>query len=98
MGAFYDLTNAFNGKFRRLKWDQPAPTVDTRFGQPRYFLHPDEDRGFSVREAARIQGFPDAYKFPSSDSIAFRLIGNAVPPPMANAIALFAMNNLPRRT
>lgn len=98
VGAFYDLTNAFNGKFRRLKWDQPAPTVDTRFGQPRYFLHPDEDRGFTVREAARIQGFPDAYKFPSSDSIAFRLIGNAVPPPMANAIASFAMNNLPRRT
>jgi DNA (cytosine-5)-methyltransferase 1 len=98
VGRFYDLTNAFNGKFRRLQWDQPAPTVDTRFGQPRYFLHPDEERGFSVREAARIQGFPDTYKFPSSDAIAFKLIGNAVPPPMANAIASFAMNNLPRRT
>lgn len=85
---YYDLTNTFNGKFRRLKWDGLAPTVDTRFGQPRYFLHPTEHRGFSVREAARIQGFPDSFEFDVSDSVAYRLIGNAVPPPMARAIAM----------
>lgn len=84
----FDLTNTFNGKFRRLKWDGLAPTVDTRFGQPRYFLHPTEHRGFSVREAARIQGFPDTFHFDVSDSVAYRLVGNAVPPPMAKAIAL----------
>jgi DNA (cytosine-5)-methyltransferase 1 len=84
---YYDLTNAFNGKFRRLQWDDLAPTVDTRFGQPRYFLHPEEHRGFSVREAARIQGFPDSFKFDVADSVAYRLIGNAVPPPMAKSIA-----------
>lgn len=93
IGKYYDLTNAFNGKFRRLQWDEPAPTVDTRFGQPRYFLHPDENRGFSVREAARIQGFPDDFCFAGAESVAYRLIGNAVPPPMAKSIAKFIIDS-----
>jgi DNA (cytosine-5)-methyltransferase 1 len=88
LDKYYDLTNAFNGKFRRPQWDDLAPTVDTRFGQPRYFLHPEEHRGFSVREAARIQGFPDTFNFDVADSAAYRLIGNAVPPPMAKSIAM----------
>ncbi|WP_430417242.1 DNA cytosine methyltransferase [Parasphingorhabdus sp.] len=82
-----DLTNSFNGKFRRLTWDETAPTVDTRFGQPRYFLHPEEHRGYSVREAARIQSFPDHFSFSGSESAAYRMIGNAVPPKFSNAIA-----------
>lgn len=87
VGNLIDLTHTFNGKFRRLSWAETAPTVDTRFGQPRYFLHPSENRGFTVREAARIQGFPDAFTFSRSLSANFRLIGNAVPPPFAKAIA-----------
>lgn len=88
VGKYFDLTNAFNGKFRRLEWDKPAPTVDTRFGQPRYFLHPDKNRGFTVRESARIQGFPDSFCFEGPAQVAYRLIGNAVPPPMAESIAM----------
>ncbi|WP_442915885.1 DNA cytosine methyltransferase [Loktanella sp. M215] len=57
------MTHTFNGKYRRPHWNDVSPTVDTRFGQPRYFLHPDQHRGFTVREAARIQSFPDSYKF-----------------------------------
>lgn len=87
VGQYIDLTNSFNGKFRRLSWDDVAPTVDTRFGQPRYFLHPSEDRGFSVREAARIQSFPDSFEFKGSESSAYRMIGNAVPPKFSEAIA-----------
>ena len=75
-----DLVHTFNGKFRRLDWDAPSCTVDTRFGQARYFLHPEYDRGFTVREAARLQGFPDSYVFKGRSSSHFRLIGNAVPP------------------
>lgn len=86
-GGKIDLTRTFNGKFRRLSWDEPAPTVDTRFGQPRYFLHPVEDRGFTVREAARLQGFPDSFTFLGSEREQYVLVGNAVPPPMAAAIA-----------
>lgn len=94
VGAAYDLTHSFNGKYRRLAWDKPAPTVDTRFGQPRYFLHPEENRGFSVRETARLQGFPDSYVFPRLSKDAFRLIGNAVPPPLAKAVAVQLRNAL----
>ena len=62
----------------------------TGFGNPRYFLHPLEDRPFSLREAARLQGFPDTFVLrppgvPLPD--AFRLVGNAVPAPLARALA-----------
>jgi len=84
---YIDLANTFNGKFRRLSWDGFSPTVDTRFGSPRYFLHPEEHRGFTPREAARIQGFSDDFVFEGSKDQQFEMIGNAVPPPMAEAIA-----------
>ncbi len=87
IGHRFDLTHTFNGKYRRLTWDDPAFTVDTRFGDPRYFLHPAEQRGFTVREAARVQGFPDHFKFLGSERQQYRMIGNAVPPPMASCIA-----------
>lgn len=85
----YDLVGTFNGKYRRLSINGFSPTVDTRFGQPKYFLHPYENRGLSAREAARIQGFPDSYCFAGNSVSQFRQIGNAVPPPMAESIAVF---------
>lgn len=85
----YDLTRTFNGKYRRLSWDKPSCTIDTRFGNPKYFLHPDEHRGFTVREAARIQGFPDSFIFEGTPADQFRMIGNAVPPPMAEHLGDF---------
>lgn len=84
-----DLVGTFNGKFRRLTWDKPSCTVDTRFGSPRYFLHPSQQRGFTVREAARIQGFGDTYLFSGSEKAQYRLIGNAVPPPIGALAAKF---------
>ena len=84
-----DLAGTFNGKFRRLAWDKPSCTVDTRFGSPRYFLHPSQQRGFTVREAARIQGFDDSYIFHGSEKGQYRLIGNAVPPPLSAVAAEF---------
>lgn len=93
VGLEIDLTNTFNGKFRRLKWDDVSPTVDTRFGQPRYFLHPCENRGFSYREAARIQSFPDSFIFSGSDAAKYRMIGNAVPPNFARQIADLIISN-----
>ncbi|MFM0392921.1 DNA cytosine methyltransferase [Paraburkholderia phytofirmans] len=83
----YDLANTFNGKYRRLDWNSMSLTVDTRFGDPRYFLHPSEHRSFTVREAARIQGFPDSFIFDGRPVDSYRMIGNAVPPPMAKFIA-----------
>ena len=83
----YDLTRTFNGKYRRLSWDTPSPTVDTRFGDPNYFLHPENNRGFSVREAARIQGFDDDFTFSDSARDNYKMIGNAVPPPLSEIVA-----------
>jgi DNA (cytosine-5)-methyltransferase 1 len=91
-----DLVGTFNGKFRRLAWDKPSCTVDTRFGSPRYFLHPSQQRGFTVREAARIQGFSDSYVFRGSEQAQFRLIGNAVPPPLGALAAEFTRRLLGR--
>jgi DNA (cytosine-5)-methyltransferase 1 len=50
-------------------------------------IHPEEPRGISVREAARLQSFPDNFVFPCSMGDAFKQIGNAVPPLLAEAIA-----------
>lgn len=82
-----DLANTFNGKYRRLMWEKPSYTVDTYFGNPRYFLHPVEHRGFSVREAARIQGFPDGYTFTGTMKENFQMIGNAVSPVVSRHLA-----------
>jgi DNA (cytosine-5)-methyltransferase 1 len=90
----FDLTQTFNGKYRRLALDAPCPTVDTRFGNPTYFLHPKENRGFTVREAARIQGFADDFIFGGSLLEQFRMIGNAVPPPLSQTIASIVKDQL----
>jgi len=94
IGDSHDLVGTFNGKYRRLAWDSPSLTVDTRFGDPKYFLHPDEHRGFTVREAARIQGFPDTFIFDGSISDQYKMVGNAVPPPMAYQLANFVYDRL----
>ena len=91
---FIDLRHTYNGKFRRLSLLTPSPTVDTRFGNPHLFLHPSMDRGLTPREAARIQGFHDTFKITGSRNRSFRIIGNAVPPPMAARLAAFIRNTI----
>ena len=81
-----DLKHTFNGKYRRATPDGASFTVDSRFGDPKCFLHPTEARGFSVREAARIQGFPDNYIFHGAVEDQYKLIANAVPPTMGFVI------------
>lgn len=86
-GHYVDLTHTFNGKYRRQRLDSPTRTVDTRFGDHRLFLHPTENRAFTVREAARVQGFGDDFIFSGTVAQQFRMIGNAVPPPVAHSVA-----------
>ncbi len=94
ISGLIDLTHTFNGKYRRLHMARPSLTVDTKFGDPRLFLHPTENRGFSVAEAAAIQGFPEWFVVPGGSRDQYRLIGNAVPPPMASKIAAFVKGAL----
>lgn len=90
--ANVDLCQTFNGKYRRVSPHAASFTVDSKFGQPRYFLHPVEDRGFSVREAARIQGFPDSYVFHGAMDDQYKLVANAVPPTMGGVVGKMVMN------
>jgi DNA (cytosine-5)-methyltransferase 1 len=94
IGKRLDLRHSFNGKYRRLEWNALSLTVDTSFGNPKNFLHPTEHRGLTVREAARIQGFPDTFKFTGSLQHQFKLVGNAVPPPVAHALAISTLGLL----
>jgi DNA (cytosine-5)-methyltransferase 1 len=87
LGDGYELKNAFNGIFRRLRWDEPSEAILTVFNSPRFYVHPSQDRGFSVRECARIQDFPDNFIFKGSIKEQFTQIGNAVPSSLANAVA-----------
>lgn len=82
-----NLRHTFNGKFRRLDPNGLSPTVDTTFGAARNFLHPFEHRALTVREAARIQGFPDTFRFFGNRAQQYTFVGNAVPPPMAFELA-----------
>jgi DNA (cytosine-5)-methyltransferase 1 len=86
-GDRYALKHAFNGIFRRLRWDHPSEAVLTVFHSPRYYVHPSAARPLSVREVARIQGFPDDFVFQGSLKDQYTQVGNAVPPPLAEAVA-----------
>lgn len=74
----------------RLEWHRPATTVRTEFFRPEKgrFLHPAADRPITVREAARLQSFPDSFVFPEHHTLYSmgRQIGNAVPPLLGAAI------------
>ena len=77
---------------RRIRGDLPSPTIVAHLAKDGYmFVHPDENRTISVREAARFQSFPDSFDFSAGgqNSITdqFRQIGNAVPPIFAQTIA-----------
>ena len=85
-GERIDLSRTFNGRYKRLTAEGKSYAVDTRYGDPRYYLHYSENRGLSVRESARVQGFPDEFIFSGTLTQQFRMIGNAVPIPMAKAL------------
>lgn len=73
----------------RLSWDKPAVTMRTEFFRPEKgrFLHPTEDRPITHAEAALIQGFPETFAWCGTKASIARQIGNAVPVPLAQAIA-----------
>lgn len=73
----------------RLRLDRPSVTIRTEFWKPEKgrYLHPTEDRALTHFEAARIQGFPDEHRWVGSKTAIGRQIGNAVPIPLARAIA-----------
>lgn len=75
--------------FGRLWWDRPAFTIRTEFFKPEKgrYLHPSQHRPITHREAARLQTFPDSFRFIGSKIEIARQIGNAVPPMLAARVA-----------
>jgi len=72
----------------RLSWDFPSPTIPAGGVRPQWFFaHPEQPRGLTVRETARLQSFPDKYVFLGSLIKQRVLVGDAVPPLLAEAIA-----------
>lgn len=95
-GAYDDPSNAYTrgkkggrtGFMRRLSRDLPSPTlVDSPTTKAACMCHPDENRPLSVREYAALQGFPSSWSFQGSIAAKYRLIGQATPVPLAQAIA-----------
>ena len=83
--------DGFKDVYGRMAWDEVAPTITSGCFNPSKgrFLHPEEDRAITMREASLLQGFPRKYKFPTTDnkSAIALMIGNALPPPFIKAHA-----------
>lgn len=87
MGGAYESGGGKVGFYRRLSYKQPSPTITTSPAQKATMLcHPRQDRPLSIKEYARIQQFPDDWKFTGTISAQYRQIGNAVPIGLAEAI------------
>jgi len=80
----------FKNTYARLHPYQPSPTITRNFGTPSSSrcIHPFQARALSTREGARLQGFPDSYKFFGSKTSKNLQIGNAVPPIFGEVIAM----------
>ena len=86
----------YSGTWSRMKKDELSVTITTRFDTPSSgkFTHPYLDRAITVREAARIQSFPDSFIFIGNKGTHMKQVGNAVPPLLAGAIAEVIMRDI----
>jgi DNA (cytosine-5)-methyltransferase 1 len=88
----------FVDKYKKLDWNELSRTITAHIAKDGYwYIHPDQPRTLTVREAARIQTFPDRFRFAGTRSDAFRQIGNAVPPKLGRAAAQALVPNAPGR-
>jgi DNA (cytosine-5)-methyltransferase 1 len=86
----------YSGTWTRMRKDEISVTITTRFDTPSSgkFTHPFLNRAITVREAARIQSFPDSFQFVGNKGSQMKQVGNAVPPLLAGAIAEVIMGDM----
>jgi DNA (cytosine-5)-methyltransferase 1 len=84
MRTYTDVNRCHTGIYRRLEWDKPSVVIGNF--RKNMLIHPSQHRGLSVREAARLQSFPDSFEFTGSIGFQQQQVGNAVPPLLAQAV------------
>jgi len=85
----------FDDKYKRLSGDDVSRTITAHIAKDGYwYIHPEQNRTLTVREAARIQTFPDWFRFAGPPSAAFKQIGNAVPPRLGHAVGVAVVKAL----
>jgi len=87
--ACWDGVDGFRDVYGRLWWDRPAVAITARCRTPSCgrYVHPEQHRGLTVREAALLQGFPEDTFFEGPFDDKFKQIGNAVSPQFARIVA-----------
>jgi DNA (cytosine-5)-methyltransferase 1 len=84
MKNYTDVSRCHTGIYRRLKEDEPSVVIGNF--RKNMLVHPWENRGLSVREAARLQSIPDWFRFTGSIGFQQQQVGNLVPPLLARAV------------
>lgn len=84
LNTYSSTKHTHSGIYKRLEADKPAVTISNY--RKSMLIHPYEDRGLSLREAARLQSFPDNFRFEGTLSFQQQQVGNAVPPLLAKVI------------
>jgi DNA (cytosine-5)-methyltransferase 1 len=94
-------SDIFTDKYKRLSWNEVSRTITAHIAKDGYwYIHPAQHRTLSIREAARVQTFPDWFRFAGQPTLRLKQIGNAVPPLLGEVVGrhLVAALSAPSRT
>jgi DNA (cytosine-5)-methyltransferase 1 len=94
LGNYQDASRCHTGLYYRLRWNETSKVVGNF--RKSMIVHPSQTRGLSVREAARLQSFPDSHRFEGSIGYQQQQVADAVPPLLARAVALVLKSSLSR--
>jgi DNA (cytosine-5)-methyltransferase 1 len=93
-------SDVFTDKYKRLSWSELCRSITAHIAKDGYwYIHPEQHRTLSIREAARVQSFPDHFRFAGAQTHRYRQIGNAVPVLLGEAVgrSVAAALDAPRR-